>query len=149
MQERVYLKSSKDLVMNHRNQHIISRVAIWLLAIVMIVFGIQHFRHPKEMMNFVPTYLPGGEIWVYFVGAAFILASISFIINRYVSLAGYLLAIMLLLFVILIHWPNYSQAGDMEMKRLAFSNLLKDTAIAGFALYIGANARHQRMNVAE
>ncbi len=92
MQESVYLKSTKALFMNHRNQHIISRIAIWLLAIVMIIFGIQHFRHPKEMMNFVPTYLPGGEIWVYFVGAAFILAAISFIINRYVSLAGYLLA---------------------------------------------------------
>ena len=129
------------------NQHIISRIAIWLLAIVMIVFGVQHFRHPKEMMNFVPTYLPGGEIWVYLVGAAFILAAISFIINRYVSLAGYLLAFLLLLFVVLIHWPNYSTAGDMEMKQIAFTNLLKDTAIAGFALYIASNTNHQRLNI--
>jgi putative oxidoreductase len=145
----MYLKSTKALFMNHRNQHVISRIAIWLLAIVMIIFGIQHFKYPKEMMNFVPNYLPGGEIWVYFVGAAFILAALSFIINRYVSLAGYLLAGMLFLFVILIHWPNYSQAGDMEMKRLAFSNLLKDTAIAAFALYVGSNARHQKMNIAD
>ena len=93
----MYLKSTKALFMNHRNQHIISRIAIWLLAIVMIIFGIQHFKYPKEMMNFVPNYLPGGEIWVYFVGAAFILAAISFIVNRYVSLAGYLLAGMLFL----------------------------------------------------
>ena len=145
----MYLKSTKALFMNHKNQHIISRIAIWLLAIVMIIFGIQHFKYPKEMMNFVPNYLPGGEIWVYFVGAAFILAALSFIINRYVSLAGYLLAGMLFLFVILVHWPNYSQAGDMEMKRLAFSNLLKDTAIAAFALYIGSNSRHQKMNIAD
>jgi uncharacterized membrane protein len=129
------------------NQHIISRIAIWLLAIVMIIFGIQHFKYPKEMMSFVPTYLPGGDIWVYFVGAAFILAAISFIINRYVSLAGYLLAIMLLLFVILVHWPNYSQAGDMMEKRINLFNLLKDTAIAGFALYIASNTNHQRLNV--
>ena len=144
IQESMYLITTKALFMN---QHIISRIAVWLLAIVMIVFGIQHFRYPKEMMNFVPAYLPGGDIWVYFVGAAFILAAISFIINRYVSLAGYLLAIMLFLFVILIHWPNYSEAGDAEMKRQALSNLLKDTAIAGFALYIASNTNHQRLNI--
>lgn len=135
--------------MNHRNQHIISRIAIWLLAIVMIIFGIQHFKYPREMMSFVPNYLPGGNIWVYLVGAAFILAAISFISNRFVTLAAYLLAGMLFLFVILIHWPNYSQAGDIEMKRLNLFNLLKDTAIAAFALYIASNARHQRMNIAE
>ena len=129
------------------NQHIISRIAVWLLAIVMIIFGIQHFKYPKEMMNFVPTYLPGGIVWVYFVGAAFILASISFIVNRYVSLAGYLLAAMLILFVLLIHLPNYSAAGDLLEKRGALMNLLKDTAIAGFALYIASNTNHQRLNV--
>jgi putative oxidoreductase len=145
----MYLKSTKALFMNHRNQHIISRIAIWLLAIVMIIFGIQHFKYPKDMMSFVPNYLPGGEIWVYFVGAAFILAAISFIANRFVSLAGYLLAGMLLLFVILVHWPNYSQAGDLMEKRINLFSLLKDTAIAAFALYIGSNSRHQKMNIAD
>ena len=149
MKESMYLKSTKALFMNHRTQHIISRVAIWLLAIVMIVFGIQHFKHPKEMMSFVPTFLPGGDIWVYFVGAAFILAAVSFIINRYVSLAAYLLAGMLFLFVILIHWPNFSQAGDVMEKRMNLFSLLKDTAIAAFALYIGSNSRHQKMNIAD
>ena len=100
-------------------------------------------------MSFVPTYLPGGDIWVYLVGAAFILAAIAFISNRFVALAGYLLAAMLLLFVVLVHWPNYSQAGDLEQKRLNLFNLLKDTAIAAFALYIASNARHQKMNIAE
>jgi putative oxidoreductase len=147
--ESMYLKSTKALFMNHRNQHIISRIAIWLLAIVMIIFGIQHFKYPKDMMSFVPNYLPGGEIWVYFVGAAFILAAISFIANRFVSLAGYLLAGMLLLFVILVHWPNYSQAGDLMEKRINLFSLLKDTAIAAFALYIGSNSRHQKMNIAD
>lgn len=122
-------------------QHIISRTAIWLLAIVMIVFGIQHFRHPREMMNFVPPFLPGGEIWVTFVGIAFLLAALSFILNRYVALAAYLLAAMLLLFVLLVHFPNYRDGGDAEMRQLALVNLLKDTAIAAFALYIAANAQ--------
>lgn len=122
-------------------QHIISRTAIWLLAVVMIVFGIQHFRHPREMMNFVPPFLPGGENWVYFVGIAFLLAALSFILNRYVALAAYLLAAMLFLFIILVHFPNWRDGGDAEMRQLALVNLLKDTAIAAFALYIAANAQ--------
>lgn len=128
------------------NQHIISRVAIWLLAIVMLYFGIYHFRHPDNMLVYVPTYLPGGENWVYFVGGAFILAAVAFMVNRYVSLAGYLLAALLLIFVVLVHWPNYREAGDKEMQQLALVNLLKDTALAAFALYIASNAKRQRLN---
>lgn len=130
------------------NQHIISRIAIWLLAIVMLVFGIYHFRRPENLLIYVPTYLPGGIVWVYFVGIAFILAALSFIANRFVAIAGYLLAVLLLTFVVLVHWPNYSEAGDPEMKQLALVNLLKDMALAAFALHIAANARNQRMNEA-
>ena len=71
------------------NQHLVSRIAIWLLAIVMIIFGIHHFRHPENMLVYVPSYIPGGIIWVYVVGVAFMLAGLAFIINRFVSLAGY------------------------------------------------------------
>jgi len=42
------------------NQHIISRVAIYLLSVVMIFFGIYHIRHPRNMLAFVPENLPGG-----------------------------------------------------------------------------------------
>ncbi len=128
-------------------RHYISRAAIWLLAIVMIVFGVQHFTNPREMMNFVPPFLPGGDVWVYLVGIAFMLAAIAFIINRFVALAAYLLAVLLFCFVLLIHLPNFRDAGDAEMKQLALVNLLKDTAIGAFALFIAANAtKGQRLN---
>ena len=42
------------------NQHILSRFAIFLLAIVLIVFGIEHFVHPRNMLIYVPTWIPGG-----------------------------------------------------------------------------------------
>lgn len=135
--------------MNHRNQHIISRIAIWLLAIVMIIFGIQHFRHPDIFANFVPPYLPGGEMWVYFVGVAFILAALAFITNRFVALAGYLLAALLLIFIITIHWPNFKDASSAENSQQTLASMLKDLAIAAFALYIASNARHQRVSIAE
>ena len=129
--------------------HLVSRIAIWLLAIVMIIFGIHHFRYPENMLVYVPVYLPGGIIWVYIVGVAFILAGIAFIINRFVSLAGYLLCAMLIIFVLTVHWPNHRDAGNAEMRQMAFVNILKDTAIAAFALYVGVNAKHQRLNTDE
>ena len=130
------------------NQHIISRIAIYLLAIVMIVFGLYHFRHPKELLIYIPAFIPGGIIWVYFVGGAFILAALAFITNRIVGLAGYLLAILLFIFVLTVHLPNYLHSGDQDMRQIALVNLLKDTALAAFALYIASNARGQRVNEA-
>jgi putative oxidoreductase len=130
------------------NQHIISRIAIYLLAVVMIVFGIYHFRHPKELLIYIPAFVPGGIIWVYFVGGAFILAALAFITNRLVGLAGYLLAVLLLIFVLTVHLPNYLHSGDHDMRQIALVNLLKDTALAAFALYIASNARGQRVNEA-
>ena len=149
MQESVYLKSTKALYMNHRNQHIVSRIAIWVLAVVMILFGIQHFRYPDIFANYVPPFLPGGIIWVYFVGVAFILAAIAFISNRLVALAGYLLAALLLIFIISIHWPNFRDASSVENSQQTLANMLKDLAIAAFAIYVASNARHQRINIAE
>ena len=122
------------------NQRIISKIAIYLLAAVMIIFGIIHFKQPKSFLVFVPNNLPGGITWVYVVGAAFILAALSFITNKFVKLAGYLLALMLILFVILVHLPNFNQAGDSEMRQNALISILKDTAIAAFALHIAGSA---------
>ena len=92
-------------------------------------------------MVYVPDFVPGGMVWIYIVGTAFILAAVAFIINRQARLAGYLLAALLFIFVLTIHVPNYLHAGDTEMRQIAFVNILKDAALAAFALHIGANAR--------
>jgi len=127
--------------------HLISRISLYLLSLVMIVFGFQHFSRPRDLVNYVPDFLPGGIIWVYFVGIAFILVAIAFITNRMVKVAGYLLAGILLIFVLTIHLPNYLNAGDKDSKQMALISILKDTAIACFALYIAAGAHHQKLHL--
>jgi putative oxidoreductase len=127
------------------NQHILSRFAIFLLAIVLIVFGIEHFVHPRNMLIYVPTWIPGGLTWVYIVGAACILVAISFMLNQMVKVTAYLLALLLFSFVFCVHLPNYLNTADPEYRQLAFLNILKDTALAAFALYIASNARHQKI----
>ncbi len=130
-----------------KQYHIISRISIYLLAVVMLTFGVYHFLNARELLVYIPSFLPGGIIWAYLVGVAFILVGISFITNKMVKVSGYLLAVMLLIFIVTIHIPNCLHAGDKEMRSFAFINVLKDTVIAGFAMHIAAGAHHQKLHM--
>jgi putative oxidoreductase len=130
-----------------KQYHIISRIAIYLLSVVLFAFGIFHFLHPRDLLVYVPAFMPGGIIWVKFVGAAFILVAIAFFTNRMVKVAGNLLAVLLIIFILSIHIPNYLNAGGKEERQTALINLLKDTAIVGFALHIAAGAHHQKLHL--
>ena len=132
-----------------KHYHIISRIAIYMLSVVLFLFGVFHFLYPHDLLVFVPAFLPGGITWAYFVGGAFILVSLSFLTNKYVKFSGYVLAVLLIIFILTIHVPNYLNAGDKEMKQLALISLLKDTAIVGFALHIAAGAHHQKLHLEE
>ncbi len=121
-------------------QRLISRIAIWILAIIMIIFGVYHFQQPRSLLEYVPGNLPGGINSVYVVGAAYILAAIAFISNKFVKVVGYLLAALLLLSVIMIHLPIYNEAGTNDTRQVAFIAILKDLAIAAFALHIAGSA---------
>ncbi len=122
-------------------EQIVSRIAVIILAIVMIVFGFYHFKHPKDMLVYVPNFLPGGIVWVYVVGVACILVGIALLLHKWVKLAGYLLAFLLFMFVLLIHVPNYMNAGNAEVATQSLLNVLKDSAIAAFAMYVASNAQ--------
>ena len=123
------------------NQHTISRISISVLAIVMFTFGIYHFMYPQNLISYLPSFLPPGNIWIYLPGAGFILAAIAFITNKKVKLAGYLLAALLMIFVLTIHLPNFLNGSNDEYRQLSFIMMLKDAAIAAFAVHIAANSK--------
>jgi hypothetical protein len=132
-----------------KQYHIVSRFAIYALAVVLILLGIYHILNPRNLFIYVPPTWLGNIVWAYIVGGAFVLVGISFITNQYVKFTGYVLAVLLLFFVFAIHLPNYLNAGDLEMRQLAYVSLLKDTAIACFALHIAAGAHHQHFHLEE
>jgi putative oxidoreductase len=132
-----------------RHHHIVSKIAIYLLSAVLVIFGIFQFKYPHDLLVYVPDFLPGGITWAYLVGAAFILVGISFLTNRYVKFTSYLLAAMLLIFILTIHLPNALNAGNAEMRTWAWINVFKDSAILGFALHIAAGAHHQHLHFEE
>ena len=132
-----------------RHYHIISRIAIYTLSVVLIIFGIFHFLYPRDLMVYVPLTLVGGIIWAYIVGVAFIIVGLSFLTNQFVKFTSYLLVIMLIIFILTIHVPNFMNSGDKEMRQVALISILKDTAIVGFALHIAAGAHHQHFHLEE
>jgi uncharacterized membrane protein len=135
--------------LNLKQYHPVSRFAIYLLAIAMIAIGIFHLMRPYDTMVYVPLFLPGGVTWAYIVGASFILVGLSFIFNQYVKITSYLLAFFLVFFILTVHLPNAMNAGTDEYRTFAIINIMKDTAIAGFALHIAASAHHQHLHFEE
>ena len=101
-----------------------------LFALPMMVFGALHFMNAQGMSMMVPSFVPGGIIWVYITGLALLAASVSIIANRYAQWASLLLGILLLSFALTVHLP-----GVMNPETMASSmpNLLKDTALSGAA----------------
>lgn len=112
-------------------------IAKIIFAVPFIISGLMHFMAAKDISGMVPPFVPGGIIWIYITGVALIAAGISFIINRYAKLAGVLLAVLLLLFIVTIWLPRLS-GGDNG----AMISLLKDLGLLGGALLISAVSKN-------
>lgn len=114
--------------MNQLNLPNVFRV---LFAIPFVVFGTMHLMFASKMQGMVPTYIPGGVIWVYITGTLLILTALALILNKFAKVAGYILGFMLLIFVLTIHLPALL-GGDQS----AMSGLLKDFALMAAAMFI-------------
>jgi uncharacterized membrane protein len=110
-----------------------SKLAEVIFALIIAYFGYWHFKNADTMGKGVPGFLPGpGSLWIYITGACFILAAIAILTDIKKTLACYLLAAMLLVFVFTIHIKLFDSNP--------FS-ALKDVAIAMCALIIGNNKK--------
>ena len=106
-------------------------IAKYLFALPFAVFGLGHFMNAADMAEMMNP--PGGEAMVYVTGAALILAVISIVTGKYTKWACLGLALMLILFVVLMHIPAM-QSEDEMMAAAGMSNTLKDLSLAGAAL---------------
>jgi uncharacterized membrane protein len=116
----------------------ISKIGTVFYALVVGFFGINHFLNGTGFQKMVPTFLPGGVIWVYLTGACLVAAAIAFLINKQARLAGFLLCLILLLIVLTVHLPAVLNAPDAGARRFPMTNLIKDTGLAAAALLVAA-----------
>ncbi|MBP6672764.1 MAG: DoxX family protein [Bacteroidetes bacterium] len=120
---------------------ITTTVARILFAIPFLAFGLMHFAFAENMGKAIPSFLPGGVLWVYLSGAGLIAAAVSLFIQKMVTEAMFGLSLFLVSAVALIHMPGMGNPDPM-MQQMAMSGLLKDIGLLGGALsYAGIYAK--------
>lgn len=104
-----------------------------LFAIPFGVLGLNHFFMKDYYLGLVTSFIPGLGFSIFLVGLFLVGVSLSIIFNKYIRTSCFLLAGMLLVFIITIHIPNLWIPAN---KTIALIELMKDTALMGGALMI-------------
>lgn len=120
-----------------------TRIAIIIFALIIGFFGANNILHAKDMAVNVPSFLPASKVMVYISGAGFLLAAVAFIIDRYAKIAGYLLAVLLLIIVFSVDLRGIVHARNVPIKMLYITSLLKDAALAMAAILIADISRER------
>jgi putative oxidoreductase len=118
-----------------------TRIPVSIFGLVFIIFGANHFLNVDKMTSYVPSMFPSPKIFVYISGAGLVLAGLAFIINRFAKVAGYLLALLLLIIIGTIHVPGMMNAADDGVKAMFLSNVLKDTGLVMASIIIANISR--------
>jgi putative oxidoreductase len=115
-----------------------------LISLPLLVFGFFHVANASMMAGMVPSYVPGGVVWVYITGVAMLLAAVAFITGKQARLAGFLTALLLTVFVVTIQLPGMSKTVDPTdavgnaYKMAAFASFFKDLGLVGASLLIAS-----------
>lgn len=107
----------------------ITQLGKWFFVSVFAVFGFLHFGPLEFSLPYIPSYLPYPAFWVYFSGAGLMAFSVSAWVGKLDKLAALLLALMLFLFIVMIHIPGAIQGDFIQL-----IGIFRDTAMMGAAL---------------
>ncbi len=108
----------------------------YFFCIVLALFGIEHFLYPEFCASLVPKWIPPGQLfWSYFAAVALIGSGIAIMLNIKRKLVGTLLAVMLLLWVVLLHIPR-AVADPYSLKGNELSSVFEALGFSGIAYLI-------------
>lgn len=103
------------------------------LAAFLILGGVLHFIYVEFVETLVPVWIPGHRFWTYFSGVALIAGGLGIIIPRTRRLAATLTAIMIFIWVLLLHIPRaLANLSDANETTAVFEAL----AMTGIAILI-------------
>jgi uncharacterized membrane protein len=118
-----------------------TRIPVIIIALIFGYFGVNHLLHADAMSGMVPSMFPAHKFLIYLTGVCFLLAAIAFIINRSTKIAGYLLALLLLIIIFTIHLPGMMNAADEKSKMMSTTMAVKDLGLAMGAIIIANISR--------
>jgi uncharacterized membrane protein len=105
-------------------------------AVALAIFAAEHFFAARDLMGIVPRWLPAPLFWTYFVGAAWLAAAISLIIWRHVRWSAALTALMMLIIVVTIDFPNVPK---LLHQRIFWILTVRETCFAGGAMVLAGS----------
>jgi uncharacterized membrane protein len=119
----------------HSALGIISKLARFVFAFTLIIFGWQHFEYAAYLATLVPAWLPGHLLWIYFTGAGFIAAGASIALKILGRLAATLLGLMFFFWVVILHAPRvYASLHNAD----EWSSLFVALAMAGASFLVAS-----------
>jgi len=104
-----------------------------LFALPFAVFGINHFLMMDYYMGMLTSFIPRTGFIMILTGIMLILASISILTKKFVTISTILLAILLFIFIVTIHIPHLIHEVDTTTTLIT---LLKDVSLMGGSLMI-------------
>ena len=81
----------------------IAPLGIWFYAVMLCIFGIEHFLAAEPISKIVPKYIPWPVFWTYMAGIALVGSGLSFLIKFKVRQIGLLFALVLFLWLVMLH----------------------------------------------
>lgn len=108
-------------------------------AIMLIVFGIDHFLYVEFVAKLVPGWIPRSVFWTYFGAVALIGSGVCIMLNIKIKLVGFLLGLMLFLWFIILHIPRAIAYPDME-KGNELTSVFQALAFSGIAFLLSGLA---------
>jgi len=112
-----------------------------ILALFLVVCGIQHFVYSAFVTTLVPAWMPAPEFWTYFTGVALVAGGAGLVVPRTARLAASLSALMIFLWVLLLHIPR-ALAGPPHANETA--GVFEALAISGVALLVAGTHSPKR-----
>jgi uncharacterized membrane protein YphA (DoxX/SURF4 family) len=111
----------------------ITTVGRILFALPFGVFGINHFLMMDYYLGTLTSFIPRTGFIMILTGIMLILACISIITKKFVTISTLLLAFLLFIFIVTIHLPHLINGVETTTTLIA---LLKDISLMGGSLMI-------------
>ena len=109
--------------------------AAFLLALFLVVCGMQHFAYRDFVVKMIPSWMPAPTFWTYFTGVALMAGGAGMLVPRIAKLAASLSGLMIFLWVLMLHIPR-ALAGPNHANETA--GIFEALALSGVALMVAA-----------
>ncbi len=92
------------------------KLLFWLMPVLYIVAGINHFINPDFYLNVMPSWMPEPLLLVYISGVAEILLGAGLIPKQTRKISAWLIIAMLVVFFFAIHIPMMIKYYGVDVK---------------------------------